>query len=101
MILVRVPELDAVEKAEDLFEVLEVPYDRRFVAVHRTRLLRLFGQALAALQDSVPFLSEAAIRATLRAALRDAYERVGEDASCGAPAPRPGKLVQLVRRVPG
>ncbi len=100
MNLLRLPELEAVERAEDFFEQLEVPYDRAVLAVHRTRLLRLFGRAVAALHASVPFLGEAALRATLRGALRDAYESLAEGAAPSLPVGATGRLVQLRRKDP-
>lgn len=91
------PELGAAEQAEDFFVALGVAFDRRLVEVHRTQILRLFGNALAALEASAPFLGEEGLRATLRGALRDAHDAVA--AGVRAPAPvRAGQVVQLRRR---
>ncbi len=100
MILLRLPELEDAERAEDFFEALGVPYDRELLAVHRTRLLRLFGQAVAAVHDSFPLLGEVALRAAVRRALREAYAGLS-DAGAGRPVPtRRETLVQLGRRRP-
>ena len=91
------PELGQVERAEDFFEALGVSYDRRVVTVHRTQILRLFGAAVAALEASIPFLGEAALRATLRGALRDAHDHLASGQGPGLPL-RGGDIVQLRRR---
>jgi hypothetical protein len=91
------PELGQVERAEDFFEALGVSYDRRIVTVHRTQILRLFGAAVAALEASIPFLGEAALRATLRGALRDAHDHLASGERQPLPL-RGGDIVHLRRR---
>jgi nitrogenase-stabilizing/protective protein len=93
------PELGQVERAEDFFEALDVPYDREVVTVHRTQILRLFGAAVAALEASMPFLGEAALRATLRGALREAHDHLAAGGRPALPL-RGGDVVQLRRRTP-
>jgi hypothetical protein len=91
------PELGQVERAEDFFEALGVPYDRRVVTVHRTQILRLVGAAVAALESSRPFLGEEALRATLRGALREAHDHLASGLAPALPL-RGGNVVQLRRR---
>jgi hypothetical protein len=91
------PELGQVERAEDFFEALGVSYDQTVVTVHRTQILRLFGVAVAALEASRPFLGEAALRATLRGALRDAHDHLASGERPALPL-RGGDIVQLRRR---
>jgi hypothetical protein len=90
------PELAQAERAEDFFEALEISYDRRIVSVHRLEILRLLGMARASLEASLPSPGEAMRRATLRAALREAHDRLARGE---APAPplRAAGLVQLRR----
>jgi hypothetical protein len=90
-------ELEAAEKVEDLLEGLDVPYDGHVVAVHRTRLLRLLGRAVAALPESLLQAGDDALRTAVRRALQDAYAGLSDDL---AGRPTPGVrdvLVQLGR----
>jgi hypothetical protein len=91
------PELEQAEQIEDFFEALGVRYDRRVVAVHRTQILRLLGAAVAALEPSMPFLGEVALRATLQGALREAHDHLASGEPPILPV-RGGDVVQLRRR---
>ena len=96
---IPLPELDEAAEAEDFFEALGVRYDRRVVAEHRTRILRLLGAAVAALEPSLPFLGTAALRAALRGALREAHDHLAAGELTPLPV-RGGNVVQLRRRRP-
>lgn len=91
------PELGAAEQAEDFFEALGVPYDRRIVSAHRTQILRLFGKVVGALEATAPFLGEEGVRAALRGALRDAHDAVASGVRA-PPLARTGQVVVLRRR---
>jgi hypothetical protein len=90
------PELGSAERAEDFFEALGVPYDRAVVAVHRTRILRLLGVAVARLEGPGPVLEEPVRRAALRDTLREVHEQAARGPS-PAPHLRVPALVQLRR----
>lgn len=59
----------SIDRAEDLFECLGVPYDPPVVATHRFVLLRKAGERLAELEAD-PALSPEERRAALARALR-------------------------------
>ena len=92
------PELGEVERAEDFFEALGVPYDRRVVdrpphpdpAPRRRRRWRRSS-------PRAPFLGEEALRATLRGALREAHDHLAAGLAPALPL-RGGNVVQLRRR---
>ncbi|WP_239308102.1 MULTISPECIES: nitrogenase-stabilizing/protective protein NifW [unclassified Frankia] len=58
--------------AEEYFEVLDVPYDPRVVAVNRLHILRHFSAAVARIDAAVA--APDARMAAYRAALADAHE---------------------------
>ena len=93
-----IPELDGLSEAEDFFEALHVPYDRRVLSRHRLHLVRVFGLALGSWLRSNPEATPRERRDAAVRALREAH------ASFSEPTPRerrnpfaPG-LVQLGRR---
>jgi nitrogenase-stabilizing/protective protein len=95
------PELAGASDAEEFFEALGVPFERRVLALHRLHVLKRFAEAAAAFRRDHPEASEPELRATLREALREAHDRfVGGGAppeNPFRPAPR-GQVVQLGRR---
>lgn len=96
----RLSELESAERVEDFLDRLGVPYEAHVVAVHRTRLLRLFGRAVTALPLALLERGDDALRAAVRGALVAAYAGLS-DAQAGRPvaAGREG-LVQLGRPRP-
>lgn len=60
---------------EDLFAVLEVPYDESVLAVHRMRILRRFGRELERLEGPKPGLSEQEFKSRCSAELRVIHEQ--------------------------
>lgn len=47
-----------IERAEDLFALLDVPFDAAVLGVHRVHILKRFGQELNALERRRPALTE-------------------------------------------
>jgi nitrogenase-stabilizing/protective protein len=90
------PELGQLERAEEFFEALGVPYDPRVVTIHRMQLLRILGAAFASMEPSLPFLGTEALRAALRGALREAHETLARGQTVIPPGPG-GRLVKLGR----
>lgn len=76
-------ELGRIERAEDVFELLDVPFDSKTLTVHRLPILRLFGRAIAGLEDQG--LSPAELRARYAAALATVHAQFVPGASGGAP----------------
>ena len=64
-----------VDKAEDLFELLQVAFDPHVLAVHRVHILRDFGAELRDLDLSTPTLTEQQRVDTCALTLRDVYQR--------------------------
>lgn len=58
-----------MHSVEDLFAVLDVPFDERVLAVHRMRILRRFGRALEQLEVEGLGLSEQEYRSRCAAEL--------------------------------
>lgn len=92
--------LQRIESAEDLFVELGVPFDIRVIAVHRMRILRRFGRALAQLASAKEQWTEAEKRARYAASLGEIHEQCAR----GMREPEPvfhgfdQQLVQLRRK---
>ncbi len=64
--------------AEDLFDVLGVPYDPSVLAIHRLHVLKRFGEAAAAIDTRSPSPGETERRVLYAEALRQVHEHYRE-----------------------
>lgn len=89
-----------MHSAEDLFAVLDVPFDERVLAVHRMRILRRFGRALDRLETDELGLSEQEFKSRCVAELRLIHEQCARGMRDVEPVFRgvSQQLVQLRRR---
>jgi hypothetical protein len=72
-------ELERVERAEDYFELLEVPFDGAVLHASRVHLLRVFGFAIAEIDARTPPPDEPERLRLYRDALRRAHALVAHD----------------------
>jgi hypothetical protein len=77
-------DLAHVDRAEELFELLGVPFDPRVLARGRVHVLRLCGAALAHAERTRPLASEAERLAALADALRRAHDLVARGGAAAA-----------------
>jgi nitrogenase-stabilizing/protective protein len=68
------PELLGAAEAEEIFDVLDVPYDAVILAACRLHVLRRFGLCAAAFLAEHPRATEAERREALRRALRESHD---------------------------
>lgn len=66
--------LARIECAEELFELLDVPYQPHLLKIYRLSILRRFGLALAALEQRQPPLQEGERKSLYAKALRQAHD---------------------------
>ena len=93
-----IPELDGLDEAEEFFEALQVPYDRRVLARHRLHLLRVFGLVLGSWIRSNPEATPRERRDAAVRALREAHASFAEPTPRGRRNPFAPGLVQLGKR---
>jgi len=92
-----------IDSAEELFALLGVPADPATLAIHRLHILKVFGEAAAAIDGRAPAPQETERRALYAAALRAAHDRFVGGAGPRADqvfrglAPDQGALVTLSR----
>jgi len=86
-----------IECAEDLFALLDVPFDARVLAVHRVHILKRFGQEMDALERRYPPLLEAERLPLYAAALRRTHELYARGGSETEPFVRPRDVVAVER----
>jgi Nitrogen fixation protein NifW len=78
-------ELNDLDRAEDWFELLGVPYDRRVLDVYRLRLLKRFGLEKAEIDRAQPNASEVALHGLYAQALSRAHAQFAEWLRAEAP----------------
>jgi nitrogenase-stabilizing/protective protein len=81
-------QLEAVDRAEDYFGLLGVPYDPAVLRASRIHLLRAFGVAIAEIDAREPLPPEGERLRLYRRALRRAYALVARSAAHGRRALR-------------
>lgn len=88
-----------IECAEDLFALLDVPFDAAVLGVHRVHILKRFGQELDVLERRRPPLTEAERLPLYAAALQRTHGLYANGGTEIEPIvrPRPRDLVPLER----
>jgi len=93
-----------IESAEELFSLLDVPFDPAVLAVHRIAILKRFGQEIDVLERRSPPLSEVERPGLYAAALERAQALCVRGGSEVEPFLRPRRRdmvgVERLRRVP-
>jgi hypothetical protein len=84
-------ELERVERAEDYFELLEVPFDTAVLHASRVHLLRVFGFAIAEIDARTPAPEGPERLRLYRDALRRAHALVANDGAHRAGAGAVGR----------
>jgi nitrogenase-stabilizing/protective protein len=93
-------ELARLDRAEDLFELFELDYDSRVLAVHRLHVLKRFGAEVAEIDGRDPPLPEAERHRLYAEALQRAHDLCAEGACLRRPVFR-GHQEGLVQLGPG
>jgi len=88
-----------IECAEDLFALLEVPFDVAVLRVHRVQILKRFGQELDVLERRRPPLTDGERQPLYAAALQRTHDIYAAGGSEIEPfvRPRPRDLVSVDR----